>query len=102
MQKEATQELACRQRHLAPLTIVGISEPENALGDSFGEFKFEQVVRNNQSRPASELLDQLLTEVRQWQPASMAQHDELRSSSPMWFSRGMGICCSRVHVCDCG
>ena len=55
----------------------GVSEPENALGDSFGEFKFEQVVRNNQSRPPSELLDQLLTEIRQWQPASMTQHDDI-------------------------
>ena len=55
----------------------GVSEPENARGDSFGEFKFEQVVRNNQSRPASELLDQLLTEIRRWQPASMAQHDDI-------------------------
>jgi phosphoserine phosphatase RsbU/P len=55
----------------------GVSEPENALGDSFGDFKFEQVVRNNQSRPPSELLDQLLTEIRQWQPASMTQHDDI-------------------------
>jgi len=55
----------------------GVSEPENALGDSFGEFKFEQVVRNNQSRPPAELLDQLLTEIRQWQPASMTQHDDI-------------------------
>jgi sigma-B regulation protein RsbU (phosphoserine phosphatase) len=55
----------------------GVSEPENALGDSFGEFKFEQVIRNNQSRPPSELLDQLLTEIRQWQPASMTQHDDI-------------------------
>jgi sigma-B regulation protein RsbU (phosphoserine phosphatase) len=55
----------------------GVSEPENALGDSFGEFKFEQVIRNNQSRPPSELLDQLLTEIRQWQPASATQHDDI-------------------------
>jgi len=55
----------------------GVSEPENALGDSFGEFKFEQVVRKNQSRPPSELLDQLLTEIRHWQPASKAQHDDI-------------------------
>jgi sigma-B regulation protein RsbU (phosphoserine phosphatase) len=55
----------------------GVSEPENALGDSFGEFKFEQVVRNNKSRPPSELLDQLLAEIRQWQPASRAQHDDI-------------------------
>jgi sigma-B regulation protein RsbU (phosphoserine phosphatase) len=55
----------------------GVIEPENARGDSFGEFKFEQVVRNNQSRPPSELLDQLLSEIRQWQPAAMAQHDDI-------------------------
>jgi phosphoserine phosphatase RsbU/P len=55
----------------------GVIEPENARGDSFGEFKFEQVVRNNQSRPPPELLDQLLTEIRQWQPSSMAQCDDI-------------------------
>jgi phosphoserine phosphatase RsbU/P len=55
----------------------GVIEPENAHGDSFGEFKFEQVVRNNQSRPPSELLDQLLSEIRQWQPAAMAQRDDI-------------------------
>jgi phosphoserine phosphatase RsbU/P len=55
----------------------GVIEPENTLGDSFGEFKFEQVVRNNASRAPSELLDQLLTEIREWQPASMAQCDDI-------------------------
>lgn len=55
----------------------GVSEPENALGNSFGEFKLEQVVRNNKSRPPSELLDQLLTEIRQWQPSSRTQHDDI-------------------------
>ncbi len=55
----------------------GVIEPENARGDSFGEFKFEQVVRNQQSRPPSELLDQLLSEIRQWQPASMPQQDDI-------------------------
>lgn len=55
----------------------GVSEPENARGDSFGEFKLEQVVRNNHSRPPSEFLDQLLAEIRQWQPASMAQQDDI-------------------------
>jgi phosphoserine phosphatase RsbU/P len=38
----------------------GVIEAENASGDSFGDRKLEQVVRNNQSRPPSELssLDQ--------------------------------------------
>ncbi len=55
----------------------GVTEPENALGDSFGDGKLEQVVRNHQSRPPSELSDQLLSEIRHWQPASMTQQDDI-------------------------
>jgi phosphoserine phosphatase RsbU/P len=55
----------------------GVIEPENALGHSFGEHKFEQVVHRNLSRPPSELLDQLLSEIRLWQPASATQHDDI-------------------------
>lgn len=52
-------------------------EPENARGDSFGDKKLEEVVRNNQSRPPSELSDQLLCEIRLWRPASLAQQDDI-------------------------
>jgi sigma-B regulation protein RsbU (phosphoserine phosphatase) len=55
----------------------GIVEPENAAGDSFGDRKLEQVVRNNHSRPPSELSEQLLSEIRHWQPASMTQQDDI-------------------------
>ena len=55
----------------------GVIEPENASGDSFGDCMLDQVVRNNQSRPPSELVDQLLFEIRQWQPASEAQQDDI-------------------------
>jgi len=55
----------------------GLSEPENAGGDSFGDSRLEQVVRNNQLRPPSDLVDQLLSEIRLWQPASMAQQDDI-------------------------
>jgi phosphoserine phosphatase RsbU/P len=55
----------------------GMIEPENASGDSFGHRKLEQVIRNNQSRPPSELSDQLLSEIRLWQPASLAQQDDI-------------------------
>jgi phosphoserine phosphatase RsbU/P len=55
----------------------GVTEPENADGDSFGDGMLEQVVRNNQSRSPSELSDQLLTEIRRWQPVSMAQQDDI-------------------------
>jgi sigma-B regulation protein RsbU (phosphoserine phosphatase) len=55
----------------------GITEPENALGDSFGESKLEQVIRDNQSRPPAELSDQLLFELGRWQPASTTQQDDI-------------------------
>jgi hypothetical protein len=41
-----------------------VIEPENARGDSFGDSKLEEVVRNNQSRAASQLVDQLPFEIR--------------------------------------
>ena len=54
----------------------GVIEPEDASGNSFGDHRLEQVVRNNQSRLPSELLDQLLAEIHRWQPVTAAQHDD--------------------------
>jgi len=55
----------------------GVIEPENARGESFGDSKLDQVVRGNQSSPPSEVADQLLLEIRHWQPASVAQQDDI-------------------------
>jgi sigma-B regulation protein RsbU (phosphoserine phosphatase) len=55
----------------------GVVEPENAGGDSFGDRKLEEVVRNNQSRPPSEMSDQLLSEIRLWQSAGLGQQDDI-------------------------
>ena len=55
----------------------GVIEPENAIGDSFGDRKLEEVVRNHQSRLPSDLLAQLLSEIRRWQPASLPQQDDI-------------------------
>jgi serine phosphatase RsbU (regulator of sigma subunit) len=55
----------------------GVIEPENASGDSFGDHKLEQVVRYHQSCPPSELADRLIAEIHHWQPASMAQQDDI-------------------------
>ena len=59
------------------LYTAGLIEPDDARGDSFGDRKREQVIRSNQSRPPSELSDQLLSEIRLWQPASVAQQDDI-------------------------
>jgi sigma-B regulation protein RsbU (phosphoserine phosphatase) len=55
----------------------GVTESQNTRGDFFGDRKLEQVVRDNQSRPPSELSQQLLSEIRVWQSASMAQQDDI-------------------------
>jgi serine phosphatase RsbU (regulator of sigma subunit) len=55
----------------------GVTEPQNASGSSFGDRKLEQVVRDNQSQPPSELSEQLLSEICIWQSASVAQQDDI-------------------------
>jgi sigma-B regulation protein RsbU (phosphoserine phosphatase) len=55
----------------------GVTEPENAGGDSFGDQRLEQVLRGNQSYTAGELSEHLLAEVRNWQPVSMSQQDDI-------------------------
>jgi phosphoserine phosphatase RsbU/P len=55
----------------------GVSEPENANRDAFGDHKLEQVVRDNQSRPPAEFLDQILSAIHDWQPPSTPQHDDI-------------------------
>jgi sigma-B regulation protein RsbU (phosphoserine phosphatase) len=53
----------------------GVTEPQNANGDSFGDSRLEQVLRSNQSSPPSELSDRLLSEIRHW--SSMSQQDDI-------------------------
>src|ERR1019366_4934751 len=55
----------------------GVTEPENAQGDSFGDMRLEEVVRENQSRSPSVLSDELLAELRHWQPSAIAQQDDI-------------------------
>jgi phosphoserine phosphatase RsbU/P len=55
----------------------GLIEPQNASGESFGDRKLEEVIRKNQSRPPAELLEQMLSEIRAWQPASLPQQDDI-------------------------
>jgi phosphoserine phosphatase RsbU/P len=55
----------------------GVTEPENARGNAFGDSRLEQVVRDNQRRAPSELSDDLLAQVRLWQPAPLTQQDDI-------------------------
>jgi sigma-B regulation protein RsbU (phosphoserine phosphatase) len=55
----------------------GVIEPENAAGESFGDRRLEQVMRNDRSRPPAELSEQLLSEIHHWQPPSVTQQDDI-------------------------
>jgi phosphoserine phosphatase RsbU/P len=55
----------------------GVTEPENASGESFGDRQLEQVVRDLRSRPGSELSARVLDEVRAWQSGSEMQQDDI-------------------------
>jgi phosphoserine phosphatase RsbU/P len=55
----------------------GFTEPENAAGESFGDRRLEQLVRDNQSRTGPELSELLLQELRAWQPAGLTQPDDI-------------------------
>jgi phosphoserine phosphatase RsbU/P len=70
--------LAIRSGDRFLLYTDGVIEPENARGDSFGDRKCQEVIRNNRSRPPSEMSDQLLSEIRLWRPAGWASRTTSR------------------------
>ena len=55
----------------------GVTEPENANGESFGDKRLEQVVRCHQSCQPAEFSERLLDELRLWQPPSSPQQDDI-------------------------
>jgi len=55
----------------------GLTEPENAPGEAFGDRRIEQLLRDNQTRPAAEISLLLLSELRAWQPAATLQQDDI-------------------------
>jgi sigma-B regulation protein RsbU (phosphoserine phosphatase) len=71
------RELAIRAGERLLLYTDGLIEPQNASEESFGDRKLEEVIRKNQSRPPGELLEQMLSEIRAWQPASLPQQDDI-------------------------
>ncbi len=55
----------------------GVTEPENANGDPFGDTELERVVRANQGRSPAELSNVVFAAIRDWQPSPVAQQDDI-------------------------
>jgi sigma-B regulation protein RsbU (phosphoserine phosphatase) len=55
----------------------GLVEPENTHGESFGDRQLESVLRENRDLEAPELSRKLLSALRIWQPAPIAQQDDI-------------------------
>ena len=55
----------------------GLTEPQNAAGDSFGDSRLEQLARDHRSCPPAEFSDLLLSEIGRWQPVNVPQQDDI-------------------------
>ena len=55
----------------------GLTEPESAAGEPFGDFALERVLRECQSLPAEEVSQRLRAAVAAWLPASVPQQDDI-------------------------
>jgi phosphoserine phosphatase RsbU/P len=55
----------------------GVTEPDNANGDSFGDTELDRIVRANQGRSPAELSDNMFSAIRHWQPSSITQQDDI-------------------------
>ena len=72
-----TREIAFNSGDRFLLYTDGLSEPENSSGEPFSDHRLEQILRDNQSRPAADLSLLLLNAVRAWPPASTPQADDI-------------------------
>jgi len=71
------RELTCSPGDRFLLYTDGISEPENEVGEAFGDRKLEEIVDDNPSVSADELSRHILTQLSSWRPASTPQQDDL-------------------------
>jgi phosphoserine phosphatase RsbU/P len=55
----------------------GVIEVENGRGEFFGDRMLEEAIRRNESRSPAQLVEQLLSALRNWQPSSTAQQDDI-------------------------
>jgi sigma-B regulation protein RsbU (phosphoserine phosphatase) len=55
----------------------GLTEPENAAGEPFGDSRLNQILTQLRTHPTEEVSRSLLAAARAWPPASAAQQDDI-------------------------
>lgn len=55
----------------------GLVEAENLQGEAFGDQKMKELVRDNPTAPAPELIQILLKALEKWQPVGQTQQDDI-------------------------
>jgi sigma-B regulation protein RsbU (phosphoserine phosphatase) len=53
----------------------GITEPENAYGDEFGEKHLSEILVREAHRPAAEIIDAVMSEIDLWTGSPALQDD---------------------------
>jgi sigma-B regulation protein RsbU (phosphoserine phosphatase) len=53
----------------------GITEPENAAGQAFGDARLPEILASSLAADAEDLSSAILSEIQQWQPSSAPQDD---------------------------
>jgi len=59
------------------LSTDGVTEPENARGEAFGDSRLEEIVRDHSSNSPAELSQRLLDGLRSWHAPIRQQHDDI-------------------------
>jgi sigma-B regulation protein RsbU (phosphoserine phosphatase) len=55
----------------------GVIEPESATGEEFGKRRLDELVESHHLSPGSELVDTVLSQLREWPPESSSQQDDI-------------------------
>jgi sigma-B regulation protein RsbU (phosphoserine phosphatase) len=59
------------------LSTDGVTEPENARGEAFGDSTLEKIVRDNASCSAAELTQRVLDQLQGWHEPNLQKHDDI-------------------------
>lgn len=73
----SARDLALKTGDRFLLYTDGLVEPEDSRGEAFGDHRLEELIRENQSRPAHELIERSLNALKKWHSSVGFQEDDI-------------------------